>query len=122
MPGRQQTADEKAPTVTPELVELGRLDPTIKLDIRYATNNNFWARHSTRGASVHAAAGGRGGGAVHELGQLGYGLLIHDAYRPWYVTKMFWDATPGTSTTSSPIPRRARGTTAAAPSISRCTT
>ena len=24
----------------------------------------------------------------------GYGLLIHDAYRPWYVTKMFWDATP----------------------------
>ncbi len=24
----------------------------------------------------------------------GYGLLIYDAYRPWYVTKMFWDATP----------------------------
>ena len=20
--------------------------------------------------------------------------MIHDAYRPWYVTKMFWDATP----------------------------
>jgi D-alanyl-D-alanine dipeptidase len=24
----------------------------------------------------------------------GYGLLICDGYRPWYVTKMFWDATP----------------------------
>ena len=24
----------------------------------------------------------------------GYGLLIHDGYRPWYVTKMFWDASP----------------------------
>src|SRR5438034_433498 len=24
----------------------------------------------------------------------GYGLLVHDAYRPWYVTKVFWDATP----------------------------
>ena len=24
----------------------------------------------------------------------GYGLLIHDGYRPWFVTKMFWDATP----------------------------
>lgn len=24
----------------------------------------------------------------------GYGLLVHDAYRPWYVTKIFWDATP----------------------------
>jgi serine beta-lactamase-like protein LACTB len=21
-------------------------------------------------------------------------LLVHDAYRPWYVTKVFWDATP----------------------------
>ena len=24
----------------------------------------------------------------------GYGLLIHDGYRPWYVTRIFWDATP----------------------------
>ena len=32
---------------------------------------------------------------VHRgLKDAGYGLLIHDAYRPWYVTKMFWDATP----------------------------
>ncbi len=28
------------------------------------------------------------------LKHLGYGLLIHDGYRPWYVTKIFWDATP----------------------------
>lgn len=28
------------------------------------------------------------------LKQRGLGLLIHDAYRPWHVTKMFWDATP----------------------------
>jgi serine beta-lactamase-like protein LACTB len=32
---------------------------------------------------------------AHErLRARGYGLLIHDAYRPWFVTKMFWDATP----------------------------
>ena len=32
---------------------------------------------------------------VHKkLAAQGYGLLIHDGYRPWYVTKMFWDATP----------------------------
>ena len=24
----------------------------------------------------------------------GYGLLVFDGYRPWSVTKMFWDATP----------------------------
>ena len=32
---------------------------------------------------------------VHtKLKQRGYGLLVFDAYRPWHVTKMFWDATP----------------------------
>ena len=29
-----------------------------------------------------------------KLRKQGYGLLVHDAYRPWYVTKVFWDATP----------------------------
>jgi D-alanyl-D-alanine dipeptidase len=32
--------------------------------------------------------------ANHALHSKGYGLLIYDGYRPWYVTKMFWDATP----------------------------
>ena len=32
--------------------------------------------------------------ANRKLKTYGYGLLIHDAYRPWYVTKMFWDAPP----------------------------
>ncbi len=32
--------------------------------------------------------------AHRALAAYGYGILIHDAYRPWYVTKMFWDATP----------------------------
>jgi D-alanyl-D-alanine dipeptidase len=32
--------------------------------------------------------------ANQKLHAEGYGVLIHDAYRPWYVTKMFWDATP----------------------------
>jgi len=32
---------------------------------------------------------------VHqELAKQNLGLLIYDAYRPWRVTKMFWDATP----------------------------
>ncbi|MCP6352218.1 D-alanyl-D-alanine carboxypeptidase family protein, partial [Klebsiella pneumoniae] len=32
--------------------------------------------------------------ARRQLANQGYGLRIHDAYRPWYVTKMFWEATP----------------------------
>jgi serine beta-lactamase-like protein LACTB len=32
---------------------------------------------------------------VHKkLAEQGFGLLIFDTYRPWYVTKMFWEATP----------------------------
>jgi serine beta-lactamase-like protein LACTB len=80
----------------PELVELTSLDPTIKLDIRYATDNNFLgtpfypeAKAFLQKPAAEALV------RVHKkLGESGYGLLIHDGYRPWSVTKMFWDATP----------------------------
>lgn len=29
-----------------------------------------------------------------KLAEQGYGLLVFDAYRPWSVTKLFWEATP----------------------------
>ena len=32
--------------------------------------------------------------AALDLQRKGFGLLIHDGYRPWYVTWMFWEATP----------------------------
>ena len=32
--------------------------------------------------------------ASKELNKIGYGLIIYDSYRPWYVTKMFWEGTP----------------------------
>ena len=77
------------------------------------------------GARLHAAAGGGGGRARvgASCSKLGYGLLIHDSYRPWYVTKMFWDGTPrGQAPVRRRSRRRARATTAAAPSTSRSTT
>jgi len=79
-----------------DLVELTRLDPTIRLDIRYATTNNlfgsvFYARPR---AFMQRPAAESLVRANRKLKSLGYGLLVHDAYRPWYVTKVFWDATP----------------------------
>jgi serine beta-lactamase-like protein LACTB len=80
----------------PELVELVKLDPTIKLDIRYATKNNFLDTPFYRSAKAYmqkpaAEALVR----VHRsLAKQGYGLMVFDGYRPWSVTKMFWDATP----------------------------
>lgn len=80
----------------PDLVEVVKLDPTIKLDIRYATTNNFLSTpmYSEARAFLQRPAAEAVVRANRELKKQGFGLLIHDAYRPWYVTKMFWDATP----------------------------
>ncbi len=78
---------------TSELVELIRIDSTIKLDVRYATANNFVGQPVYKQARAFlqrsaAAALVR----VHQkLTPEGYGLLIFDGYRPWSVTKRFWD-------------------------------
>jgi len=80
----------------PELVELTALDPAIHLDIRYATSNDFLGTpvYTQARAFLQRPAADALVRALHKLEPLGYGLLIHDAYRPWYVTKIFWDATP----------------------------
>ncbi|HWE85054.1 MAG TPA: M15 family metallopeptidase [Terracidiphilus sp.] len=87
---------EKGSFRQPDLVELVKLDPTIKLDIRYATSDDFLgtplytqARAFLQRPAAEALL------RVHrELAHHGYGLLIFDGYRPWYVTKILWEATP----------------------------
>jgi D-alanyl-D-alanine dipeptidase len=80
----------------PDLVALTSIDPGIKLDIRYATANNLmgFPLYERPGAYMQRPAAEALGRAQAKLAAQGYGLLIHDAYRPWFVTKMFWDATP----------------------------
>jgi len=80
----------------PDLVDLRSLDPTIRYDIRYAGTNNFMgaAFYTEQKAFLQRPAAEAVLRAHRKLKERGYGLLIHDAYRPWYVTKMFWDATP----------------------------
>jgi zinc D-Ala-D-Ala dipeptidase len=79
-----------------DLVELVKLDPTIKLDIRYATTNNFLGTpvYTQARAFLQRPAAEAVARANQELKAEGYGIIIHDGYRPWYVTKIFWDATP----------------------------
>ena len=80
----------------PDLVEVVKLDPAIKLDIRYASDNNFMSTpfYTQARAFLQRPVAESLIAADRELRTQGYGILIHDAYRPWYVTKMFWDATP----------------------------
>ena len=75
------------------LIELISLDDTIKLDIRYATENNFMGRKvypEARAFMQKPAA--KAIVRVHKkLKEQGLGLVIYDGYRPWTITKLFWD-------------------------------
>ena len=77
-------------------VELAKLDPRIKLDIRYATSDNFLSTpvYTSARAFLQRPAAEALLTAHRKLMQKGYGLVIFDGYRHWYVTKIFWDATP----------------------------
>ncbi len=79
-----------------ELVELSGLDPTLQFDIRYATDRNFLGTpvYEKPMAFLQRPAALALLAAHHELARRGLGLLIFDAYRPWYVTRIFWNATP----------------------------
>lgn len=79
-----------------DLVDLSALDPTIRLDIRYAGADNFMglALYERPAAYMQRPAAQALARAAKALKAQGYGLLIHDAYRPWFVTWMFWEATP----------------------------
>ncbi|HZT82794.1 MAG TPA: serine hydrolase [Gemmataceae bacterium] len=87
---------ERGEFAKPDLVELVELDDSIKLDIRYATTNNFLSTpfYTTAKAYLQRPAAEALVRVHRMLAKEGYGLLIHDGYRPWHVTKMFWEATP----------------------------
>jgi zinc D-Ala-D-Ala dipeptidase len=90
-------------TVDPEasraadLAEVAQLDPTIRVRLAYATRSNFAGQiFYEAGAKLYLqrpAAQALARAAI-TLRRQGYGLLLHDGYRPWHVTKMFWDAMP----------------------------
>lgn len=78
-----------------KMVNLQKLIPDIVLDLLYGTTNNFMKRvmyderpHYTFMRLPAAKALAQ---VQKELKKMGYGLKIYDAYRPYSVTKKFWD-------------------------------
>jgi len=84
----------------PDLIDLATASSAASanfhFEIRYATANNFLGIpvYSEARAFLERPAAKALLSAARDLKESGYGLLIYDAYRPWYVTKIFWDATP----------------------------
>lgn len=91
---------DKAAALLPDdpkrLLELIKLDPAIRLDMRYATANNFTGRILYDEARAFLAApAAQAVARASKMAQAdGFGLTIYDAYRPWRITKKLWDATP----------------------------
>ena len=77
-----------------DLVEIVKLDPGIRLDVRYATTNNFLHRpvYSQARAFLQRPAAEALVRANLALHAKGYGVVVFDGYRPWTVTKLFWDS------------------------------
>lgn len=93
---RATPPEEKGPFSNAPLVNVDRLAKGFKLDVRYASSNNFlgtpfytqakvFLRQPVAEALVRANA---------RLAERGYGILLHDGYRPWHVTKIFWEGMP----------------------------
>lgn len=78
------------------MVEPVRLDPSIRLDMRYATTNNF------TGVQVYPSArcylrediAKRVVAAHKSLRRKGLGLKLYDCYRPFSVQEAFWKIMP----------------------------
>lgn len=77
----------------PDLVELVTLDPTIKLDVRYATPHNFLGMTLYKQARAFLQRPGAEAlvRVQRALARQGLGLMVFDGYRPWRVTKLMWD-------------------------------
>ena len=96
LPAAAQPVESGRSFRPPDLVELVTLDSTLHLDIRYATGGNFMGRpmYAEARAFLQRPAAEALVRVHSRLRARGMGLLVFDGYRPWSVTKEFWDATP----------------------------
>lgn len=86
------------------MIELIQISPRIKLDIRYATTNNFTGRvvyPSSRCFLLKQTAE-----RLHRvqlgLEKRGLGLKVYDGYRPLHVQKIFWALVPNSLYVADP--------------------
>lgn len=75
------------------MLELIILDDTIKLDIKYARKDNFVGRpvYDEARAFLQKDAAEALVRVHQKLKEHNLGLVIFDGYRPWSVTKLFWE-------------------------------
>jgi D-alanyl-D-alanine dipeptidase len=91
---------QSQPVLSTDDSALVRILPSenIRIDMRYATDNNVFGRkfYDEPKAWLTKPAATALFRAADSLKTLGFGILVYDAYRPWSVTKLLWDAVDST--------------------------
>ncbi|MCX6624170.1 MAG: D-alanyl-D-alanine dipeptidase [Acidobacteria bacterium] len=79
-----------------ELVPIERVAPAVRLDIRYATANNFTHHkvYDRAACYLRPSTAAKLAAAEREIEALGYRIKVYDCYRPLAVQKKFWALVP----------------------------
>ena len=95
-------AEERTP---PDLIEIRKVDPTILVDLRYASERNLTHRalyaHDMP-ALIRPSVAERLAAAQKFLRTHGFGLKIWDAYRPLRAQRLLWQLAPNGSYLADP--------------------
>lgn len=89
-----------------QLVDLAQAVPGLKFDLRYAQADNCFGQALTddQRAFLDADAAQALAQAQQYLKPYGYGILVWEAYRPWSVSKLAYDALPTDKKSMLPAP------------------
>lgn len=89
-----------------QLVDLAQAVPGLKFDLRYAQADNCFGQALTddQRAFLDADAAQALAQAQQYLKPYGYGIMVWEAYRPWSVSKLAYDALPADKKSMLPAP------------------
>lgn len=79
-----------------EFVDVRKLDDTIQIDLKYASDDNFFGRkfYQSDRCALRRSTAERLVRVHKKLQAQGYGIKIWDAYRPLSVQWQFWQVLP----------------------------
>jgi zinc D-Ala-D-Ala dipeptidase len=87
-----------------QLVDVEKINPRIKVDVRYATTNNFMKKkvYTSARCLLQKPVAERLSKVQERLEKQGYGLKIFDAYRPLAAQWELWNIVPNPTFVADP--------------------
>ncbi len=82
--------------LNPNLIQITRIDFSVELDIRYASENNFTGKviYKNDICYLYKEAAEKLSKAIYLASNIGYGIKIFDGYRPTEAQYILWNHTP----------------------------